>query len=196
VLVEAAKKECIVLAAARAFARYGFKKASVDDIAKSAGVAKGTVYLATPSKKELFYEVLLREIHEWNAETDRLVDPRTPADELLVVMARTSLEALEHRPLVKGLLLGEYDHMLPDLRARLGELRAIGIGGIARVLNLGMRQGRFRSDLDVDEVASLLLDLQTATLLFHLHTSTTERLEKRAAVAFNLIFQGLRPRTA
>jgi AcrR family transcriptional regulator len=44
--MELAKKECILVEAARAFARFGFKKTSVDEIAKAAGVAKGTIYLA------------------------------------------------------------------------------------------------------------------------------------------------------
>jgi len=48
--VEQAKKDCILLEAARAFARFGFKKASIDEIAKEAGVGKGTVYLAAESK--------------------------------------------------------------------------------------------------------------------------------------------------
>ncbi len=43
--MDAAKKDCILLQAARAFARFGFKKASIDDIAREAGVGKGTVYL-------------------------------------------------------------------------------------------------------------------------------------------------------
>ena len=37
--MEAAKRECILIEAAKAFARFGFQKASVDDIAKAAKVA-------------------------------------------------------------------------------------------------------------------------------------------------------------
>ena len=48
-------------AAARLFARFGFDKTSVDDIARAAGVSKGAVYLHWPSKFGLFEAVLIRE---------------------------------------------------------------------------------------------------------------------------------------
>ena len=54
--MERAKKECILDSAVKAFAKLGFKKASVDDIARDAGVAKGTVYLACESKEDLFFQ--------------------------------------------------------------------------------------------------------------------------------------------
>ena len=67
--MEQAKKDCILLEAARAFARFGFKKTSIDEVARAAGVAKGTVYLACDSKEDLFYQVLHRETRSWAAET-------------------------------------------------------------------------------------------------------------------------------
>ena len=78
--MELAKKECILMEAARAFARFGFKKTSVDEIAKAAGVAKGTIYLAAESKEDLFYQTLHREVRQWVAEVSKLIDPREPAD--------------------------------------------------------------------------------------------------------------------
>jgi AcrR family transcriptional regulator len=80
------KKECILTAAISAFTRFGFKKASVDEIARDAGVAKGTVYLAAENKEDLFFQALHREVREWVAEDSRLIDPRTPADELLAML--------------------------------------------------------------------------------------------------------------
>jgi AcrR family transcriptional regulator len=48
----------ILDAARKLFARKGFNEASVDEIAQAAGVAKGTVYLYYPSKRELYWEAL------------------------------------------------------------------------------------------------------------------------------------------
>jgi AcrR family transcriptional regulator len=53
-------REAILVAATETFARYGFKKASVDDIARRAGIGKGTVYLHFESKEELFGAVVRR----------------------------------------------------------------------------------------------------------------------------------------
>src|SRR4030095_2456223 len=102
--MERDKKECILSAAARAFARFGFKKTSVDQIAKDAGVAKGTVYLAADTKEDLFYQAVHREVRAWVAETAKVIDPRVPADQLLLLVSQRGFEYLEERPLVRDLL--------------------------------------------------------------------------------------------
>src|SRR5512147_271297 len=125
--METAKRECILVEAAKAFARFGFQKASVDDIAKSAGVAKGTIYLAAPSKKELFYEVLLREVRGWNAELMKRIDPRRNADDILIDITWASVGTLDDRPLVRDLLFGLHAEMVPELAGKIAELRLIGM---------------------------------------------------------------------
>jgi AcrR family transcriptional regulator len=52
--------QAILDAALDAFSRYGFRRASVDDVARAAGVAKGTVYLHFESKEALFRAVASR----------------------------------------------------------------------------------------------------------------------------------------
>ena len=57
VLVEFRHAE-ILDAARKVFAAKGFDEASVDEIAHAAGVAKGTLYLYYPSKRDLYWEAL------------------------------------------------------------------------------------------------------------------------------------------
>src|SRR5438552_18333164 len=105
--MDRSKKECILVEAAKAFARFGFRKASIDEIAKEAGVGKGTVYLAAESKEDLYYQVLHREIRAWQAECARPIDPRVPADQLLGHLLALSIQRLTTRPLVTELLQGD-----------------------------------------------------------------------------------------
>ena len=53
-------KQEIIDVAARLFARYGFKKTSIDDVALAARIGKGSVYLHFASKEEIFAEVVGR----------------------------------------------------------------------------------------------------------------------------------------
>ena len=58
--IEKNDKEIRILEAAQAlFGRYGLKKTSIEEIAKSAGLGKGTVYLYFRSKEEIFEAVVL-----------------------------------------------------------------------------------------------------------------------------------------
>jgi AcrR family transcriptional regulator len=191
--MDQAKRELIVVTAAKAFARFGFKKASVDEIAKVAGVAKGTIYLAAESKEDLLYQALLHELREWNSQQARLIDPRKDALEILGELASRGLEILEQRPLVKQLVEGDLHALLPAWADRFDDLGELTRRNTADVLRLGVKQGRFRKDLDVEETATLLLDLQVSTMMFHNreHPDREERRARRFAAAFALITKGL-----
>src|SRR5215467_5583291 len=132
--MEREKREFILSAATRLFARFGFKKTSVDEIAKQAGVAKGTVYLAAETKEDLFYQSVHREVRAWTAELSRMIDPRVPAEELLQQCAQAGLVYLHQKPLVRDLLFGSYHLMLPEWRERLDQLRELGRANLLEIL--------------------------------------------------------------
>lgn len=52
----------ILDAASGLFLHYGFDKTTVSDIARQAGVSKGTIYLHVDSKDHLLEELILREL--------------------------------------------------------------------------------------------------------------------------------------
>jgi AcrR family transcriptional regulator len=191
--VDTSKKECILVEAAKAFARFGFRKASIDEIAKEAGVGKGTVYLAAESKEDLYYQVLHREIRAWQAECARAIDPRVPADQLLGTLLALSIQRLTSRPLVTELLQGETFKLLPNWAERLAELRALGRQNVIEVLALGVRQGVFAGDLEVDTVAGLLQDFQLSAWIARPGLAQ-EDLFHRAKVGLKLVLEGLRSR--
>ncbi len=192
--MEQAKKERILTEAARAFSKRGFKKTSVDDIAKAAGVAKGTVYLACESKADLFYQALHREVRHWVAEVSKLIDPRQPADQLLAVMALAALERLERSPLVRDLLLGKTRELLPQWTDRFDELRVLGTHNVTEVLKLGIRQKLFRADLAVERISTVLQDLQIAGYLFHGSRRTGQEMMEFYRAGLDLVLNGLRLR--
>ncbi len=198
--MEREKKDCILRAAVKAFARFGFKKASVEEIAREAGVAKGTVYLACDSKEDLYYQALNREVRSWVAETAKLIDPRKPADQLLMSASLAGIEYLQERPLVRELFFDRPSLTLPQWTARLDELRKVGLANVIEILDLGVKQGLFRKSIDVEQTAELLHDLQIATYLFHDRpdrgAGRGERLARRFKAGFDLVLNGLLARGA
>src|SRR5436305_2585490 len=51
----------ILDAAAELIERWGYNKTTIDDIARQAGVAKGTIYLHWKTRDDLFWALLTRE---------------------------------------------------------------------------------------------------------------------------------------
>ena len=110
--------------AARLFARFGFDKTSVDDIARAAGVSKGAVYLHWPSKFSLFEAVLIR---EGLALLDQIIErlEEDPDNGTLGSIYRHSILALGESPLLMAVytedtdILGDYvRHQEPRVYAQ------------------------------------------------------------------------------
>src|SRR5690606_31963795 len=179
--------------AARFFARFGFRKTSVAEIANEAGVAKGTVYLAASSKSDLFYQVIHQQIRDGVAHAARRIDPRKPADALLPEVLAADLEYFDDRPLVKQLLLGRAGKEVPEEADQFEALRRIARTNLVEVIQLGQRQGIFRTDLDADQVAELVQDIQVATLLFHDKPGIGSLEHPRWRTSLTLFLDGLRP---
>ena len=55
------RAERILDAAAELILRWGYRKTTIDDIARQAGVAKGTIYLHWKTREELFAALIKRE---------------------------------------------------------------------------------------------------------------------------------------
>lgn len=186
------KKRRILDAAEAAFARFGFKKTSIEDVASAAGVAKGTIYLMCASKEDLFYQVVHRDVRDWCASVAGHIDPRVPAPQLLAACSLAAFAYLDEHPLVRDLILGNYVDTLPLWVDRLEDLKVIGRANTEEILRIGIRQAHFRPEIDVQRVARILQDLLAASLLM-VHRARLEPEEKAAldAVGFDLVLNGL-----
>ncbi len=74
---------------------------------------------------------------------------------------------------------------------RFDELRGLGRQNVVEVLRLGIRQGRFRRELDVENVATVLQDMQIAGYLFHGVHGLDEKLAAQIAAGLDLVMNGL-----
>lgn len=189
------KQQRILDVATERFARFGYRKTSIDEIAADAGVGKGTVYLVSKNKQDLFYQCVHRELREWVAEVGRGIDPRVPADQLLVACTVAARQYLDERPLVRDLLLGNHDEVMPMWTDELEGLRAMSRANTREILHIGVRQGLFRADLDVDAVARILQDMHAIGLLLaYRERQSLEEQARTAQVALDLLLNGLRTR--
>src|SRR5580765_3607270 len=85
------KREAILRAAVKVFARKGYFNSKVADIAAAAGIADGTVYLYFKSKDEILHSIFDRAMEEFIAEGKRELDGMTDAGERLSRIAQLHL---------------------------------------------------------------------------------------------------------
>jgi len=77
------KKELIIDAAIKVFARKGFYNSKVADVAKSAGVADGTIYLYFKNKDDLLISLFETKMEEILKRFSSLIEKKISADKKL-----------------------------------------------------------------------------------------------------------------
>ena len=92
------KRERILTAAERIFARRGFFAAKVSDVAKEAGVADGTIYLYFKSKDDLLISLFERRMQQVNALLRTAVAGIKSPREQLQKFIRTYLQLVHDEP--------------------------------------------------------------------------------------------------
>jgi AcrR family transcriptional regulator len=98
--------ERVLDSAAELLVRWGYQRVTIDDVARHAGIGKGTVYLHFRSKDALFLTVLMR-VHRDIAErmADRMdADPR---EVLPSRMMRHVFDEMTADPVARSLYLGD-----------------------------------------------------------------------------------------
>ena len=133
------KRERILTAAERIFARHGFFAAKVADVAKEAGVADGTIYLYFKSKDDLLISVFERRMQQLLAALRAAVASKTKPRDQLRAFVKTYLQLVHDEPTASEVLtielrqsskfMKEYDNVeLADfLRMLAGVVTANGL---------------------------------------------------------------------
>ncbi|MFE7795991.1 TetR/AcrR family transcriptional regulator [Nocardia sp. NPDC057440] len=163
------KREAILNAAFTVFARRGYDKACVQEIADEAGVAKPTVYNHLTDKETLFRHAILAAADAVTAENLAIVERlRDPGDDLSAALSDTAYRLLEVCAAERARDLRRLTYAqhanLPDLTATVLERTAQGVAEALadRLARLALA-GRLRP-CDPTVAAEQLLALLTGPL--------------------------------
>jgi len=102
------REERILDAAATLLARWGYRKTTIDDVAREAGVGKGTIYLHWKDKNDLFRAAIWREQQRYSEETMRRIAADPQGGLLHRITIHGMLAALSN-PLMTTILSGNSD---------------------------------------------------------------------------------------
>jgi AcrR family transcriptional regulator len=172
-------RDRVLEAASAAFAAEGWD-ASLDEIARRAGVGAGTVYRHFPTKEALFEAVVLDRVGALVEEARGLsVDP-DPGRAFSSFVERLAREGAVKRDLVEALA---HD----GIHLRLGEapifLALVDL--LAGLLSRAQHAGAVRDDIDVDDVVTLL----TGTAFAICHAGAGDERTRRLVA---IMYDGLR----
>jgi AcrR family transcriptional regulator len=148
----------ILAAALAVFGERGLGASRLEDIAKRAGLSKGTIYLYFPNKEELFREVVRHTVVTQLEEGERMVSQKAAsATETLTDFMRqywTFIRSSQFAPIFR--LIHAEIHNFPDLaRFYAEEVVSRGQRLIIGIITRGIETGEFR-DVDPAVAARML----------------------------------------
>lgn len=152
--------ERILQEAAVAFAEHG-EQASLDDIAKRAGVGSGTLYRHFPTRQALLERVYVDSIDEISARAHELAAELPPAEALTAWLTELADQMMRIRGLKALLGAAVSDGSSPVLSACSESLK----GAADRLLAAAQDAGAVRRDLKRTELLRLTHALATAAEL-------------------------------
>lgn len=147
---QAARAERILGAAGELLLRIGYRRLTVEDIARRADVGKGTVYLHWKSKQGLLAALLLREV----AEVMRAVVAgmrRDVAEAQLHRMCRALFVAIMSRPLARALYTRDVETLGKLVVKNVAGMRArhdVSAASFDAYLDLLAEHGLLHADID------------------------------------------------
>lgn len=150
------KRELILGAATRVFARSGYFNSKVADIAAEAGIADGTVYLYFKSKNEILHSIFDRAMENFISDGRRELSGLSSPVERLRRIAEMHLERL-------GADRDTAVVFQVELRGSTKHMREFSAAGFAEYLDIirdtiedGQRSGDFRNDIKPVIAAKIL----------------------------------------
>ena len=192
--VKLSREELILDAADRLLARFGFRKMTIDDLAREAGIGKGTVYLHFRSKEDVVLSHVDRLVNRVIARMRQIAatdaSPEAKLAEMLVARVMLRFDGVQH-------YTESFSEVLRDLRTALLQRRAGHFEEEAKVLSgvlrEGQRAGAFRRHEALATARTLIL-ASNSLLPFSLSTQELGKrreVEQAARRIADLVLEGL-----
>jgi TetR/AcrR family transcriptional regulator, fatty acid metabolism regulator protein len=189
------KRRLILDAGVTVFARMGFHRCRVSDVADEAGVAYGLVYHYFDSKEEILntifserWQIMLDAIEEIDAKQD------IPARDKLYLVASFIIDSYHFQPELMKVIIVEVTRAANSFgRHHLQEIRK-AYSGIAGIVEQARQDGSFKTDISADFAAMCFygaIEQLLSGWIFDLLPQTEEEFERAKGLVVETICGGL-----
>src|SRR5882757_5675268 len=185
---DSARQERVLAVALEVFGRYGFRKASMDEIARSADISRQGLYLRFASKDALFRAAVRQELDTALGDVSRCLNEEGVGLERRAVAA---LDAWLGR-YVGSMLASDIGNLLQNPAMQLGDMVDPAIAAASRASNAAMAENdRRRLGVTPEEIAGALHTVaQGAKYLSNARAESREEFVARMTAAVRVVFAG------
>jgi AcrR family transcriptional regulator len=195
------RKKNILKSARSLFFKKGFTKVTVDEIAKASELGKGSIYLYFNSKEEIYAQILLNDIDNFNEKVDVLLEQRCSAAEMLKEFSHIYIDYFlndsELFRILMTYMLQPAKMNLPDkLNAQILNANARSINVIGRILQMGVDTNEFLPELSIQKNQNALWGVLNGIISLYIFSgspaSRRERIYSTTNLALEIFIKGLK----
>lgn len=187
-------RDKIIDAAATVFSKQGYFRTSMDEIAQTAGVAKGTLYYHFPSKAHLFKTLVIEGLNMMKSEIANVLNSNLPIDQQLkkVIEKHISLY-LKYNELAHIVYNEISSGMDEDILNEIQKIKNDYILFLADLLKSGEIEGYFYP-FHYEMAASGIIGLLDGVCRYFLKHPGQINREEITQFMYDIIFSGLMKR--
>ena len=181
----------IYQAALSVFAEYGFKKATLDDIATTLGMTKGNLYRYARNKQDLYRHTVRYALLRWQGRVREAIEKETDVTRQFHIMCRKAVAYLAEDDALRRLLIRDPDifPMFPT-DDPYADINANSVAMIRSILARGIAASRFRP-VNLDTVPEIIFSVYKMFIIRMYIISRDRAQEEMFNQTVALITQGL-----
>lgn len=185
------KLSTIYEAALRIFARYGYRRTRVEDIADELGMTKGNLYLYVENKRDLYEKAVAHGLLRWQDMVSRSIEKIDDVVDRFVVMSKKGYTYLSRDVSLRAVLINDPSIFpLSGKEPPFSEINRTSVALLRSVLEQGMATGRFR-EVDVDNLAEFLYSVYVMLIIKTYVRSEGKSTQKMFEQGLDIVLQGL-----
>ncbi|MGB9734673.1 MAG: TetR/AcrR family transcriptional regulator [bacterium] len=154
-------REKIIDASRNIFAKFGFKKTTMNEIASAVNRAKSSIYHYYKSKEEIFEKVLEKEEEELKKQISNAVEQESLPQRKLYAYIKTKMQNLNHLvnfyTILKDEYLGRHYQFIEKIKERY---RQYEFEVIKNILHSSIQQGGLRDEHIEDTAFTITIALK------------------------------------
>ncbi|RKX82827.1 MAG: TetR/AcrR family transcriptional regulator [Spirochaetes bacterium] len=134
-------RDLILETAGNIFMKFGFKKTTMEDIAKALHRAKSSVYYYFNSKEEIYRDIIQKERIEFNNELNKVLEKENKPENRLKIYLTTRLRLLRKMMNYYSALMDKYLENYPFINEFRKKYFSDEVEGITKILKEGAKLG-------------------------------------------------------
>lgn len=181
----------ILESAVETFARFGYKKASMEDVAQKMGMTKSNLYFYCENKQDLYQKAVAHALTKWQARVSEVINKEHDIVDRFQTLAVKSLEYLQEDANLLAMITAD-----PDIQAitpseeRFPTIGRTAYALVKETIRQAVDEGRFRA-VDIEKVTGFLYAIYCAFIIKTYIKSEGQSAQEMYLAGIDVILHGL-----